>query len=237
MIRAVIVDDEFHAREELSNLLSEIGSVEVVAVCANAPEAIKAVNRERPDVLFLDIHMPLIDGFELVSMLDDSVMPHLVFVTAYDEYALKAFEENTLAYLLKPVDKPRLERAIAKIKEHLRGGEAPNRYPRQALGRIPCVGAKRIKLIDLADVEAVRSEPSGIYLNTDEGDFFTDLTLKVIEEQTELVRCHRQYLVNLAKIDEIALLDGGMGEIRTFSGSILPVSRRYLRELKEHLGL
>ena len=104
MIKAMIVDDELHAREELATLLEETKDVEIVASCANALEAIKQFNALKPQVLFLDIQMPMINGFELLSMIDAEKMPHVVFVTAYDQYALKAFEEKTLDYLLKPFE-------------------------------------------------------------------------------------------------------------------------------------
>lgn len=237
MMRAVIVDDELHAREELASLLGEFGSVEVVGVCADAIEAIKTINHERPDILFLDIQMPVIGGFELLGMVEKSVMPHVVFVTAYDEYALKAFEEKTLDYLLKPVERDRLGKTVEKLETILKQGESPVEYGRAKIGRIPCTVAKRIKLIDPAEVEVVRSDAAGVYLVTADGEFFTDLTLKVLEEQTLLEHCHRQYLVNLAHIDEITLLDGGVAQIRTRSGHTLPVSRRYLKSFKERLGL
>lgn len=237
MMRVVIVDDELHAREELACLLGEFGTVEVVAVCADAIEAIKAINRERPDILFLDIQMPVVGGFELLGMVEKSVMPHVVFVTAYDEYALKAFEEKTLDYLLKPVEKDRLDKTLEKLETILGKEEGPAEYGREKISRIPCAVAKRIKLIDPDEVEVVRSDAAGVYLVAAEGEFFTDLTLKVLEEQTLFEHCHRQYLVNLARIDEITLLDGGMAQIRTRSGHSVPVSRRYLKSFKERLGL
>jgi two-component system LytT family response regulator len=235
-IRALIVDDEMHAREELRLLLEATGEVEVVATCANALEAIKAINRERPQVLFLDIQMPVIGGFELLSMIDEEVMPHVVFVTAYDAYALKAFEEKTLDYLLKPVAPERLKKSVEKLRSALRSG-APAAYETVSLNRIPCVSVNRIKLLEPQAVECVRSDLSGVHVVTPQGSFYTELTLKVLEDRTDLLRCHRQYLVNLDLVDEILLLESGLAEIRTKSGQTLPVSRRYLRSLKERLNL
>jgi two-component system LytT family response regulator len=237
MIRALIVDDEMHAREELRLLLEETGEVKVVATCANALEAVKAINRERPQALFLDIQMPVIGGFELLSMIDEEVMPHVVFVTAYDEYALKAFEEKTLDYLLKPVAPERLKKSVEKLRSALRSG-APAVYETVPLNRIPCVSANRIKLVEPHAVEYVHSDLSGVHVVTPQGSFYTELTLKVLEDRTDLLRCHRQYLVNLDRVDEILLLlESGLAEIRTKSGQTLPVSRRYLKSLKERLNL
>jgi len=236
MIRVMIVDDEPHAREELEALLEEIGGCEIVASCSNGIDALKAINRIHPEALFLDVQMPVLNGFELLSLIEDKVMPHIVFVTAYDEYALKAFEEKTLDYLLKPVDKDRLKKTLRKMRSTLRSGAHPE-LTALTIERIPCLRKNRIKLVDLADVEFVRSSASGVNLVTPGGTFFTELTLKLLEDRTRLLRCHRQYLVNIAQIDEINLQEGGGAEIRTRSANTLPVSRRYLKKLKETLLL
>ncbi len=104
MIKALIVDDELHAREALEDELLTLGDVEVMGRCNNAIDALKTINQTRPDVVFLDIQMPRVTGLELLAMLDPDTMPKVVFVTAYDEYALQAFEENAFDYLLKPVE-------------------------------------------------------------------------------------------------------------------------------------
>lgn len=236
MMRTLIVDDEQHAREELQALLDETESFEIIGSCGNAIEALRMINREKPEVLFLDIDMPVLGGFELLSMLEEESMPKVVFVTAYDEYALKAFEEQALDYLLKPVDSTRLRKTVEKLK-HSTVSNLPAQYRTAELKRIPCVGANRIKLVDPACVEFVRSDLSGVHLVTAEGEFFTELTLKTLEERTPLVRCHKQYLVNPAMIDEILLLEGGLAEIHTRSGQQLPVSRRYMKQLKETFEL
>ena len=112
MLKILIVDDEPLARENLCVLLQPVADVIVAGECENAVEALGAINRLRPDVVFLDIHMPRISGLELVGMIDPERMPHIVFLTAYDEYALQAFEENAFDYLLKPVQASRLEKTF-----------------------------------------------------------------------------------------------------------------------------
>ena len=236
MIRALIIDDEQHAREELELLVQETGAFEVLGSCANAIDALRRIRMEKPELLFLDIQMPVLNGFELLAMIEDELMPHVVFVTAYDEHALKAFEEKTLDYLLKPVSRERLLKTVNKVRETIRRGESP-RYQVEPLRHIPCQFANRIKLIPSADVEYVFSDLTGIHLVTSEGQFFTELTLKVLEERTPLLRCQRQFLVNPDMIDEIKLLENGLAELKTQLNHILPVSRRYLRQLKVHLKL
>jgi two-component system LytT family response regulator len=236
MMRALIVDDEVHAREELQALLEETGEFHIVGNCANAFEALKAIKRDRPEVLFLDIQMPILSGFELVSMIDEEVMPIVIFVTAYDEYAVKAFEENALDYLLKPLEKQRLAKTVHKLKRMLGEGTRPA-YEGPEIKRIPCVSSNRIKLIDISDVEYVRSDIAGVYVVCSYGEFYTELTLKVLEARTNLIRCHKQYLANIDRVDEIILHENLLADMQMKSGRSIPFSRRYLKKMKAQLGL
>jgi len=235
MIRVMIVDDEPFARQELATLLTEIGGCDIAASCANAIEALKLLNSQSFDLLFLDIQMPVIDGFELLSMIEPSRMPHVVFVTAYDEFALKAFEEKTLDYLLKPVEKARLEKTFAKFRDRIQQAQLPE-HEVPVLKHLPCLSGSRVKLILPDEVEAVRSDLSGVRLLLAEGEYFTELTLKTLAERTSLLHCHRQFLINPDRIEAINLQEQGGAEIRTRSGRTLPVSRRYLKQLREWLG-
>lgn len=115
MIRVLIVDDEPLARENLRVFLQEQSDIEIVGECSNAVEGIGAVHKLRPDVLFLDIQMPRISGLEMVGMLDPEHRPYIVFLTAFDEYAIKAFEEHAFDYLLKPIDEARLEKSLTRL--------------------------------------------------------------------------------------------------------------------------
>ncbi|MBU0653369.1 MAG: two-component system response regulator BtsR [Proteobacteria bacterium] len=234
MMRALIVDDEIYSREEMEAMLKETGEFVVLGKCANALEAIQAINREKPDVLFLDVQMPVINGFELLSMIDEKVMPSIVFVTAYDEYAFKAFDENALDYLLKPVEKERLAKTVEKLKKRLREGVKPV-FAGPDIKKIPCIHSSRIKLIDTAEVEYARSGEAGVYVVCHHGEFYTDLTLQVLENKTDLVRCHKQFLINIDLVDEIHLRENGAAEIKTKSGRLVPVSRRYLKILRGKL--
>jgi two-component system LytT family response regulator len=237
-MRAVIVDDEIHARRELQVLLEETGEFKIVEKCANALEGIRAISSHRPDVLFLDIQMPVISGFEMLSMIDEEITPRVVFVTAYGEYAIQAFEENAIDYLLKPVEAQRLTKTVQKLKRMFREGATRAQvYPTPEIKRIPCSTPNRIKLIDVAEVEYVKSDIAGVYLICVKGRYFTDLTLKVLESKARLARCHKQYLVNLDHVDEIYLTENHSAVITTKSGKDLPVSRRHLKRLKEIIGV
>jgi two-component system LytT family response regulator len=235
MLTALIIDDETPSREELKALLAAAPDVEVVDECSNAIEGLSAIHRLRPDVVFLDIQMPRVSGLEMVGMIEASALPHIVFVTAYDEHALKAFEEHAADYLLKPIDPERL----AKTLDWLRSGARPSvkAFPGadSVLHHIPCIARNRIFLIALEEVEYVHTEISGVQVVGNNRQGVTELTLKLLQERTPLIRCHRQYLVNLNQIAEIELLENGAAEIVTHGGQRVPVSRRHLREIKDKL--
>ncbi|WP_433691207.1 two-component system response regulator BtsR [Kosakonia cowanii] len=239
MLRVLIVDDEPLAREMLRSLLQEERDIEVVGECGNAIDGISAVHKLRPDVLFLDIQMPRISGLEMVGMLDPGNRPYVVFLTAFDEYAVQAFEEHAFDYLLKPIETQRLTKTLNRLRQD-RGVQdvsllAENQQP---LKFIPCTGHSRIWLLQMEEVAFVSSRMSGVYVTSHEGkEGFTELTLRTLESRTPLVRCHRQYLVNMAFLKEIRLEDNGQAELLLRDGLTVPVSRRYLKNLKEALGL
>ncbi|ROR13329.1 two-component system response regulator BtsR [Erwinia sp. JUb26] len=239
MLRVLIVDDEPLARENLRFLLQDESDIEIVGECGNAIEAIGAVNNLRPDVLFLDIQMPRISGLEMAGMLDRQHRPYIVFLTAFDEYAIQAFEEHAFDYLLKPIEQPRLAKTLARLRQE-RQVQDISLLPenQQPLKFIPCSGHSRIWLLQMEEVAFVSSRMSGVYVTSQDGkEGFTELTLRTLESRTPMLRCHRQYLVNMAQLKEIRLEDNGQAELLLRNGHTVPVSRRYLKSLKEALGL
>lgn len=237
MLKVLIVDDEAPAREELRAMLNEEADLEIVGECANAIDGMAAINKLHPDVVFLDIQMPRVSGLEMLGMLDKRRMPKIVFVTAYDEYALSAFEEHASDYLLKPVDPERLAATLA----WLRSGQAQPEHNELVLPaqiqQIPCYSRNRIQLLRLEEVEYIHSSLTGMQVVCAEQSGITELTLKILEEKTPLLRCHRQYLINPSNIAEIIMQENGAAEIVTRSGKNVPVSRRHLRDLKDHLHI
>ncbi len=239
MLKVLIVDDEPLARENLRLMLEGESDLEIVGECANAVEAIGAVHRLRPDVLFLDIQMPRISGLEMTGMLDPEHRPYIVFLTAYDEYAVQAFEEHAFDYLLKPIEASRLEKTLQRLRHERNSQDMTLLAPQpEALKFIPCTGHSRIYLLQMDEVMFASSRLSGVYVTNAEGaEGFTELTLRTLENRTPLVRCHRQYLVNMAHLKEIRFEDSGQAELTLRGGQSVPVSRRYLKSLKEALGL
>ncbi len=235
-LKAIIIEDEYNTRVEIEYLLENTGEVEVIQKCANAIEGIKAINNLHPDVIFLDIQLPVINGFEMLSMIEESVMPRIVFVTAYDEYAIKAFDNDAIDYLLKPIDILRLNKTIDKLKNSIHQNN-PQKLNIPPLMRIPSIGNNKVKLIDINIIEYVHSDETGVFFFCSEKKCFTELTLKILESKTKLLRYHKQYLINPDKIDEIIFEDNSAGKIKTVSQHLIPISRHYLKELKESLGI
>lgn len=238
MLNIIIVDDEPLARENLRCLLKEFTEINITAECSNAFEAIKAIHNQSPDVVFLDIQMPKISGIEMLSIISPLHMPYIVFLTAYEEYAIKAFEEQAFDYLLKPIDPLRLNKTIQRLliineKQNLEQLKT-DKY----LKYIPCMGHNRIYLIDPNDIYYANCRTSGVYVfNHDNVEYYTELTLKTLEEKTQLIYCHRQYLINIQKLKEIRFSHTSHTDIILNNDISVPASRRYLKLLKEQLGL
>lgn len=236
MLSAILVDDEPLARQELRDLLDETGYFKITAEFSNAIECLQEIRNFKPDVLFIDIQMPKISGLEMVNMLDEKDRPFVVFVTAYDEYAVQAFEDNAFDYLLKPIEPARMEKTLSRLKQAVeqQSGQA---IPAQPLSMIPCYQQNRVRLVQIGELEYAYSDLSGVHVGTAVDEYHTQLTLQVLEEKTDLVRCHRQHLIHPACISEIELLENGAANLLMKSGKTLPVSRRYLKELKALFGI
>lgn len=239
MLKVLIVDDEPLARENLRMLLEKQVDIDIVGECCNVVEALGAVHHLQPDVLFLDIQMPRISGLEMVTMLDPKHRPWIVFLTAFDEYAVQAFEEHAFDYLLKPVENQRLEKTLQRLRDERTEQDITLfSLHQQMLKLIPCTGNNRIYLFQMEEVMFVSSRSSGVYVTNTQGvEGFTELTLRTLESRTPLVRCHRQYLVNMMHLKEIRFEQGGQAELILGCGMKVPVSRRYLKSLKQALGL
>lgn len=232
MLSALIIDDEPLAREALSELLEETKEVNILALAANAVEGLELIHKYRPDVVFLDIEMPQLTGLDLLAMLDFDTMPKVVLVTAFEHYAIQAFENSAFDYLLKPVEPERLHKTLTKLKKQNISQATLENIASQHLENIPCAGHQRILLIPESDIAFAFSDVAGVHIQTANQQADTQLTLKTLEEKTSLIRCHKQYLVKLSAVSEIKILDNGSAILRMNMGSELPVSRRYLKKLK-----
>jgi|TARA_B110000459_G_scaffold40471_1_gene43764 two-component system LytT family response regulator len=236
-MKAIIVDDERLARNELKRLLADYPEVDIIEECNSAEAAIIAVDKLRPDVVFLDIHMPGKDGFGVLEELD--YMPHVIFITAYDEYAIKAFEVNALDYLLKPVEVDRLKDAINKVKaELIEPIEKPDK-----LGVDDQVFVKdgdRCWFVNLSDVPMFESEGNYVRVYFDKNK---PLILKSLNnlsnrlDEASFFRANRKFIINLNWVESIENWFNGGLMVKLKNGEKVEISRRQASKFKEMKSL
>src|SRR5581483_7819789 len=207
-IRTVIVDDEELARQVLHELIATHPEMEIVAECANGFEAVKAVTELKPDLLFLDIQMPKLDGFEVLELVGGDMA--VVFATAYDEFALKAFDVHAVDYLLKPFGKDRFEKALERAKARVGGGSAPKpnvteiardaRGPEQHLDRLVVRDGTKVHIIPIAKLDFVEAQDDYVALASEGHKYLKQQTIASLEsslDPKQFLRVHRSYIVNL----------------------------------------
>jgi two-component system, LytTR family, response regulator len=244
-LRIVIVDDEELARAVLKDYLSAMTGIEVVAECANGFEAVKAVSELHPDLLFLDVQMPKLDGFEVLELVGRDVA--VVFVTAHDEYALRAFDVHAVDYLLKPVSGERMADALERARARVGRGEtvsgrmlsdAARPEPSMA-GRILVRDGPRVHVIPVAKLDYAQAQDDYVCFRCDGKDYLKEQTLADVEaslDPAKFVRIHRSYVLNLDRLARVDL-DERENRIAVLTdGGRLPVSRAGYARLNALLG-
>ncbi|GAB4378114.1 MAG: LytTR family DNA-binding domain-containing protein [Salibacteraceae bacterium] len=242
-IKAVIIDDERLARQELRNLLAGYPEIEILGESGDPEEAIDMIDRENPDMLFLDIQMPGKNGFELLEELHGRV-PEVVFVTAYDEYALKAFEANALDYVLKPVDPDRLTEAIRRVKKRLvsRNEQIPQSQSERlsAHDQVFLKDGEKCWFVQLSNIRLFESEGNYVRVYFDDQRPLILKSLNALTErlsEKEFFRVSRKHIVNLKWIERVETWFNGGLLIYLKDGSKVEVSRRQSVKLKELMAL
>lgn len=240
-LRAIIIDDEELARKRIRKMLRKYESdLEIVDEACDGEDAVARIDALHPDVIFLDVQMPGLDGFEVVRLLKTN--PYIVFVTAYDEFALRAFEENTVDYLLKPIEQQRLDKAIDKLRRlfdshalHLDKSveRLVARLAAAPLKRLRVKMGDRIVLVDVADVVYVEAKDKYTFLHTTDQKYIIDFTLAELEsklDSTDFVRIHRSAIINLKHMLEMVKWFGGKHKVRLRdkNKTELVVSRGYV---------
>ena len=258
MLKAYLVDDELPALKRLTRLLEATKKVAIMGSSMNPADAIRALSADLPDVLFLDIQMPGMNGFDLLASLERQ--PVVIFTTAYDQYALKAFDVNSIDYLLKPIEPEQLERALKKL-EQFRGGTKPKwldqpdlravlqelsqtlRDPaRTTLERIPVRVGERTRFLDVVRITHFFSQGRLTFAAIEGKTYCVDWTISELEERlgdSHFVRIHRGILLNLDWLDELTpWFTGRMAaRLKDEKRTELTVARDRVRALKERLGL
>jgi two-component system LytT family response regulator len=246
-IRTLIVDDEPLARRRLRAFLRPEAEVEIVGECGNGPAAADSIRRLKPQLVFLDVQMPGMDGFEVLQALDTRERPIVVFVTAHDQYAVQAFEERALDYLLKPFGKRRFEDTMARVRERIERPETDDSRERVsgllgALGRkthlVVKTGTHSV-LLHVARVEWLEAEGDYVRVHAGRDVYLTRLTMNRMEAQlgaARFVRVHRSAIVNVEFIKEIHPMPGGDHTIALRDGTQVTLSRGYRDRLELALG-
>lgn len=247
-MRAFLVDDEHLARERMKSLLEHASvPIEIIGDSGIASEAIEQINQLKPDVIFLDIQMPGLDGLDVVSMLDKP-RPYIIFVTAYDEYAIKAFEVYALDYLTKPVRLERLNKSLLRLQDvasqtELQHESIEKIIEEQAQKPLHVLTGKKgrsIHILDINEVFYLEATDKLIYAYTETNKYRVDGTLDNLQQRLtdgRFVRIHRSYLVNVKYVSELIPWFSGTYEIKLTSGTQLSVSRRRVKQVKAHLGI
>ena len=249
MIRAVIADDERDARERIRQLLAVHSDIEIAAECADGPATVDAIVRRRPDLLFLDIQMPGLDGFEVLQSLPRATRrPGTVFVTAFDEHALRAFEVNAIDYLLKPFAQERFHSAVARARERTRGtapsqrldtmldGMSSDRWPD---GRIAVRCDDGLEIVRLADAEWLEADGNYVVLHLQNREVRVRETLAHFARSLpprRFAQIHRSAIVNIERIARLEPWGHGEARVALHGGARLTATRTFVHNLRALIG-
>lgn len=245
-ITAIIVDDEKLAREITKNYLAEFPEIEVLAECGNGFDAIKKINELKPDIVFLDIQMPKISGFEMLELLDQP--PIVIFTTAYDQYAIKAFEVSAVDYLLKPFSAERFNEAVKKAFTYLQDRFEydsaiknivdENEKKIEFLERVVIKDGSKISIVPVETIKWIEAQDDYVMINSDLGRFLKQKTMKYFEnhlDENAFIRIHRSYIINVDFIQHLEQTGKESYQIIMKNGKQFPVSKTGLNKLKNTL--
>jgi two-component system, LytTR family, response regulator len=250
-IRALVADDQPLARDRLAALLSEEPDIEVVGTAASGPEAVAAVQRLSPDLLLLDVQMPEMDGIAVVEAIGPARMPATVFVTAYDEYAVRAFELNAVDYLLKPFGRARLQQTVARVRQRLLGRRAEDlaarlakvvdelRRPEHESERLIIRTEGRVTFVEIDRIDWIEAEGNYVRIHAGSETHLMRETLASLHSRlgdATFFRIHRSRVVNLARVHELTIGAGGDYAVVLTTGATLGLSRLYKEALQARLA-
>jgi len=244
--KVIIIDDEKLARELLRNYLKDNSSIEICAECENGFEAIKMIRELKPDLIFLDVQMPKLTGFEMLELLD--YKPVIIFTTAYDNYALKAFEVNAIDYLLKPFSKERLNEALNKAIGSINSNTVSNtKYEKlteynaeqqESLERVIVKDGSKIFIIPATDILHIEAMDDYVMIYTINSKHLCQKTMKHFEDnlsKTDFIRVHRSHIVAVNTINQIELFEKDSYRVILKNNKVIPVSKTGYDKLKEIL--
>jgi two-component system LytT family response regulator len=247
MIKAILIDDEPLARSIVAEYLQHYPTISIVQECGDGFEGVKAIAQHQPDLIFLDVQMPKINGFEMLELLDNP--PAVIFTTAFDEYAMKAFETHAVDYLLKPFSKDRFDKAIKKWMEKYEKHEAKNDaqslvgtsapLPEQH-NRVVVKTGSKIKIIPILEIQYLEADDDYVKIHTSEGSFLKKKTMGFFEDvldKTQFVRVHRSYIIQIQQVTRIEPYEKENHLAILKSGAKIPISKSGYPKLKSILGI
>jgi len=243
-IKALIIDDEALARGLIKAFLKDFSEIEVSAECTDGFSGIKAIRELNPQVIFLDIQMPKLTGFEMLELLEHT--PLVIFTTAYDQYALKAFENNATDYLLKPFSKERFAKSVKKALENISSQAEEAEKIRKiiqsvksdtVLERVVVKNGTKVKIIPVDEIFFLEAQDDYVMIYTEEGKFLKQETMKFFEAHlgNSFLRVHRSFIVNISKIVHVEAYEKELHRIILLNKQPIPVSRSGYTRLKEQL--
>lgn len=235
-IRAIVVDDEPLARSNLMVLLRRDSEMEVVGECGAGGEALREIRSAKPELVFLDVEMPEYDGFDVLEMLGGDLPPAVVFVTAYDKYALRAFEAGALDYLLKPFDNARFERVLERAKQRIAEGRSAPRSKEL----LAVKSAGQVVFLKISEIDWIEAADYYSCLHVGAKSHLLRRSLAELEQELDqslFCRIHRSAIVKLDRVRGLKLNENGEYDVLLNTGSSLRLSRRYRKQLQSRLGL
>ncbi len=244
-MKALIIDDEPLARSIVKEYLQSYSEIELMQECNDGFEGVKAINQHQPDLIFLDIQMPKINGFEMLELIDNP--PQVIFTTAFEEYAIKAFETHAVDYLLKPFSKERFDKAMQKLFQQQKSSSEKTKEvletaalsPMQS-NRVVVKDGGKIKIIPVTHIQYLEAADDYVKIITSEGTFLKKKTMQFFEETLQpfhFARVHRSYIINTQLITRIDAYEKDNHLALLSTGARVPVSKNGYAKLKEILGI
>lgn len=247
-MRIVIIDDEPLARDLIKSFLQDFPQMEIVGECSDGFQGLKAIQDTKPDMVFLDVQMPKITGFEMLELMDHP--PMIVFTTAYNEYAIKAFEMNAVDYLLKPFSKDRFKQALEKVVDSKQRREQVDKnlqnlqnetvHIKEHLQRVVVKTGHKIQVLPISEINYLEAQDDYVMIYTPTGKFLKQQTMKYFDQvldPTLFVRIHRSYIVNVNQIAQLEQYEKESYKLLLKDKVALPVSKSGYSELKNVLGI
>jgi len=235
-IRALVVDDEPLARSNLTVLLRLDPEIEIVSECGSGMEALAEIRNSKPDLVFLDVQMPECDGFDVLEMLGGDRPPAVVFVTAYDQYALRAFESGALDYLLKPFDNARFDRALGRAKERIANG----RNPPRTIEWLSVKSAGQVSFLKISEIDWIEAADYYSCLHVGGKTHLLRRSMSELDQELDqdaFCRIHRSTIVKLDRVRGLKLNENGEYDVLLDNGTRLRLSRRYRKQLQSRLSV